>query len=138
MIIIGKLEKFMGGPTPSTGERIHVTINRAGTIRLNRNCYRLLGKPPAVYLYYSKEDSVIALEPVQTARLATAFPVRTTTSGWRVQAAPLCKHYNIRIDTTEKFISPELSPDGRRLLLKLTETVTVRQIRPKRSRERRT
>lgn len=54
----------MAGPTLSTHDRLHVTINRGGLIRLNENCYRLLGKPPAVYLYYSPEDSVIALEPV--------------------------------------------------------------------------
>ncbi|MBK9155718.1 MAG: hypothetical protein IPM25_16175 [Chloracidobacterium sp.] len=129
MIIIGKLEKFMGGPTPSTYDRLHVTINRAGLIRLNDNCYRLLGRPPAFYLYYSKEDNVIALEPVHSASAPAAFPVKTTTSGWRIQAAPLCKHYGIRIETTERFVNPEITRDGPRLLLDLTETTTVRQVR---------
>lgn len=129
MIIIGKLEKFIGGPTPSIQDRIHVTINRGAVIRLNDNCYRLLGRPPAVYLYYSKEDSAIALEPVHASHMPTAFPVKTTTSGRRIQAAPLCKHYGIRIETTERFVNPEFTSDGQRLLLKLTETVTVKQVR---------
>lgn len=134
MIIVGKLEKFMAGPTLSTHDRLHVTINRGGLIRLNENCYRLLGKPPAVYLYYSTDDSVIALEPVHAFRMPAAFPVKTTTSGWRIQASPLCKHYGIRIDTTERFINPEFSSDGQRLLLKLTETVTVKQMRGRKKR----
>jgi hypothetical protein len=133
MIIIGKLEKFMGGPTPSSRERIHVTINKGGLIRLNENCYRRLGKPEAVYLYYSKEDGVIALEPVHSFRMPMAFPLKPTSCGRRIQASPLCKHYGIRIDSTERFINPEFSPDGKKLLLKLTDTVTVRQTRKRKA-----
>ena len=129
MIIFGKLEKFTGGPTPSPRERMHVTINKGGLIRLNENCYRRLGKPEAVYLYYSKEDTVIGIEPVHSFRMPSAFPVKPTSSGRRIQASPLCKHYGIRIDSTERFVNPEFSRDGKQLLLKLTETVTVKQVR---------
>ena len=137
MIIIGKLEKFTDGPTPSPRERMHVTINKGGSIRLNENCYRRLGKPDAVYLYYSKEDQVIALEPVHSFRMPMAFPVKPTTSGRRIQASPLCKHYGIRIDSTERFVNPEFSSDGKQLLLKLTETVTVKQLRKRKAKSER-
>lgn len=131
MLLSGKLEKFTAGPTPSAHDRLHVTINSGGMIRLNINCWRLIGKPAAVYLYFSREDSVIAIEPVHSFRMPTAFPLKNTTSGWRIQAAPFCKHYGIRLDSTERFLHPELSSDGKMLLLKLTETITVKQMRRK-------
>ncbi|MCA1590368.1 MAG: hypothetical protein LC734_08280 [Acidobacteria bacterium] len=127
-------EKFLGGPTQSMHDRLHVTINKENVIGLNQNCYRMLGKPPAVYLYYSRAKDIIAIEPVPSPRLPLAFPVKMKTHvGWRINASPFCKHFNIRLDSTERFINPELSLDGMQLLLKLNETVTVRQIRRKKS-----
>ena len=129
----GRLEKFMGGPTQSMHDRIHVTINAQNVIGLNNNCYKQLGKPPAVYLYFSREDDLIAIEPVHSHRMPAAFPVKQKTSvGWRINASPFCKHYNIRIDSTERFTSPEFR-DGK-LHLKLAETATIRQIRRKKQR----
>ena len=123
-------EKFRGGPTLAAADRVYVTINKENVIGINANCYRLLGKPPAVNLYFSSSRDVIAIEPVQSAHLPEAFPVRQKTSvGWRINASPFCKHFGIRIDSTERFIHPELR-DGR-LHLKLSETVTIRQIRRK-------
>jgi hypothetical protein len=123
-------EKFRGGPTKSTADRIHVTINKENVIGINQNCYRLLGKPPAVYLYFSRNRDVIAVEPVQSPNLPAAFPVKPKTSvGWRINASPFCKHFGIRLDATERFINPEIR-DGK-LHLNLGETVTTRQIRRK-------
>lgn len=132
MIVAGKFEKFMGGPTPSPHNRLHVTINPQYVIGLNKKCYEMLGKPPAVYLHYNRDEHIIGIEPVHSFRMPAAFPVKEKTSvGWCVRASPLCKHYNIRIDSTERFIRPDLSRDGKMLLLKLTETVTVTQQRRK-------
>lgn len=128
----GRLEKFTGGPTQSTHDRIYVSINAANVIGLNNNCYKMLGRPPAVYLYFSREDDLIAIEPVHSHRLPAAFPVKQkATDGWRINASPFCKNYNIRIDTTERFTSPEIC-DGK-LHLKLSETTTIRQMRRKRA-----
>lgn len=70
-----------------------------------------------------------ALGPVQSVNVPEAFPVKRKTSvGWRVNASPFCKHFGIRIDSTERFTNPEIR-DGR-LILNLGETVTIRQIRP--------
>jgi len=49
--------------------------------------------------------------------------------GGAFSGAPFLKQIGIRIDSTERFISPEFR-DGA-LHLKLTETVTVRQMRRK-------
>jgi hypothetical protein len=123
-----KYEKFLGGPTRSADERVYVSLSKANLLVFNNNCYKLLGKPTAVYLYFSRSDDMIAVEPVHSRRLPAAFPVlEKYASGWRVNASPFCKHFNIRLDTTERFISPEFR-DGA-LQLKLSETVTVRQLR---------
>jgi len=123
-------EKFNGGPTKPPNERIHVTINRRNTILMNQNCYRLIGKPYAVYLYYSRVKDVIAVEPLHNPRLPAAFPVKEKNSaGWRIQAGPFFKHFGIRVDTTERFIAPDIR-DGK-LMLKLSETVTVNRLRTK-------
>jgi hypothetical protein len=124
------MEKFMGGPTQSPHDRIHVTINAQNVIGMNNNCYKMLGKPPAVYLWFSREDDVIAIEPVHSHRLPAAFPVKEKTSvGWRINASPFCKNYNIRIDSTERFVSPEIRDN--KLWLNLRETATIRQMRRK-------
>ena len=121
-----KFEKFQGGPTQSPLDRIYISISKANVIAFNNNCYRMLGKPPAVYLYFSRADDTIAIEPVHSHRMPAAFPVKEKQkAGWCIHASPFCKHFDIRVDTTERFISPELRDGG--LQLKLSETVTVRQ-----------
>jgi len=129
-IIDRDFEKFLGGPTQSMHDRLHVTINKENVIGMNENCYRLLGKPLAANLFFSRTRDIIAIEPLQTPRLATAFPVKRKNSvGWRINASPFCKHFNIRLESTERFIAPEIIDN--KLLLKLSETVTVKQFRRK-------
>jgi hypothetical protein len=124
-------EKFRGGPTPGPAERIHVTLDKWHVIGLNENVYRLLGKPTAVYLYFSRSTDTIALEPLQHSRLTEAFPVKQKAAGWIVRTSPFCRHFNIRVEGTQKFIAPDIR-DGK-LLLKLSETITVRTNRGKKS-----
>lgn len=127
-----EFEKFRGGPTQSTSDRIHVTINKENVIGMNDNLYRMLGKPLAVYLYFSRVKDIIAIEPVSSPRLPESFPVKEKNSvGWRINAAPFCKHFGIRIDSTTRFINPDIR-DGK-LHLNLSETVTLRQNRRKRT-----
>lgn len=124
-------EKFMGGPTESKADRLYVTINKDYVIGLNDKTYRLLGKPPAAYLYYSRARDTIMIEPVHSLRLPTAFPIKPRTKfGWRINASPFCTHFNIRLDSTQRFVTPEINSDGH-LVLKLNETVTIRQLRRK-------
>jgi len=127
-------EKFRGGANKPTSERIHVTLSPRGFIAMNKNCFALIGKPPAVYLYYSREKDNIAIEPVANPRLAESFPVtQKRESGWTIRASPFCRHFGIRVDTTTKFVSPDIR-DGK-LILKLSETVSVARLKPYRKKK---
>jgi hypothetical protein len=115
-------ERFRGGPNEAMSKRLHVTISPAKLILLNRNVYNLLGRPAAVHLGYSRQRDAIAIEPT-SARFNDAFPLVANPCNWRINAAPFCRHFGISIDTTLKFIDPEL--DGNTLYLKLGHTVSV-------------
>jgi hypothetical protein len=115
-------EKFLGGQNVAPKDRIHVTLNPKGRILLNRKVYGLLNQPEAVFLYYSRKDDTIAIEPTSL-RLAAAFPVRPRSTYYQIHASPFCRHNGIRITTTEKFIDPQIEEGI--MLLKLGETITV-------------
>jgi len=117
-----EFERFHGGPNEAASRRVHVTISPAHLILLNRNIYFHLGKPAAVYLNYSRTSDIIALEP-SSPRLPESFPVLEHGHGWRINAAPFCRHFGIKIDTQLKFIRPELVDNA--LHLKLRETISV-------------
>lgn len=117
-----KFEKYRGGPNVAAGARLHVTLARNGRLFFNRRVHDLLGRPAAVYLYFSRADDQIAVEP-SSPQLPESMPVFENKNGRRVNAAPFCRHFGIKLDTTEKFIRPEIA-DGA-LILKLSETVTV-------------
>ncbi len=123
MTLDRKWEKFKGGPQLKSSEEIRVTINRKGLIYMNPKAYQCFGSPKAVALYYSREDDSIAAEPAYP-RFAENFQVVKKQMGWAVHAATFCRHYNIRIPNTERFIRPDLTNEGH-LILNLRETVTV-------------
>lgn len=128
------LEKFRGGPNKPAQYRMRVSLNRHNVLTFNRNVFYHLGKPPAVYLYFSRVRDLIAVQPVASLNMAEAFPVLAKgLSGYRINAAPFCRHFGIRLDETLKFIDPELR-DGK-LELKLADTISVAQRRRKRKKE---
>ncbi|MEO5859015.1 MAG: hypothetical protein ABIR33_08715, partial [Pyrinomonadaceae bacterium] len=55
-----EFEKYRGGPTEDPKVRVHVSLAPNGRMILNRKAYELIGKPPAVYLYYSRTTDTIA------------------------------------------------------------------------------
>ena len=123
-------ETFLGGATKAARDRLNVTINWQKVISLNANCYRLLGKPEAVKLSFSRDLQTIAVTPCSP-RLNEAFPVLPkSTSGRRINAAPFCRHFRIDIDTTLRFLDPYLGPEGS-LHLDLRKVVSVAQVRRK-------
>lgn len=117
-----EFERFRGGPNEALSKRLHVTISPANLILLNRNIYNQLGRPEAVHLGYSRERDTIAVEPASL-RLNDSFPVIANPFNWRINAAPFCRHFGIRIDTTLKFVRPEII--GNTLHLNLSDTVSV-------------
>ena len=126
-------EKFTGGPNVPNNERIHVTINKMGVIYLNRNCHRMLGQPAAVHLFFNRIKDRIAIKKVQPL-LADAFPLKEKPGYYLIHASPFCRNYGIRLDTTEKFVRPDIDSDGI-LYLDLTNTLSVTKIRPDRKKK---
>ena len=116
-------EKFKGGPTIASQKRFYVTMNANGAIFLNSNTHKALGSPAGVALYYHRDKDTIAIEPANV-RLAESFPVNQRSSGWMVYASPFCRHFRIKLSTTESFINPDVNDQGA-LLLNLRTTVTV-------------
>lgn len=118
-------EKFLGGPTVAFSERVHVTIDKTGKIFLNAKAHRMMGRPQAVYLYFNRVKDLMILEPAQVGGATAAFTLKDGGHGSRmVYAKPFCKHFNIRVEGTQRFIEPEADAAGR-LFLKLSETVNV-------------
>ena len=97
------LEKFTGGPNKPAQFRMRVSLSRYGVLTFNKNAYAELGKPAAVYLYFSRLRDLIAVEPVQSINLPAAFPVlEKNISGYRINAAPFCRAERRREDDGEQ------------------------------------
>lgn len=120
-----KFEKYQGGPTLPRETRVHVSIDHRGVITMNATCYKLLGKPVSANLYFSRADDTIAIEPMDSLRLPTVFPFRPNATARYLNSAPFCRHYGIKLDSTLRFISPEIR-DGT-LQLKLSDTVIIKR-----------
>lgn len=130
MISVDDLEKFVGGPTPSAKTEVRVSINHQSVIVLNKLAYHKLGNPEAVFLHFSRSKNMIVVEPASSPRMPGAFPVKQQTPvNWRINASPFCRHYGISIDGTERFTNSDLNHDGSSLVLRLTETVSIKHVR---------
>ncbi|MBX3292294.1 MAG: hypothetical protein KF881_05295 [Acidobacteria bacterium] len=118
-------EKFRGGPADRTKYEnvVRVTINRKGMIYMNSKMYQLFGKPKAVALFYNREEDAIAIRPAYE-RFIEHFEVVKKQAGWAIHAASFCRHYRIRVPTTERFLRPDIDNDGN-MILHLRETINV-------------
>ena len=130
------LEKFTGGPNKPAQHRMRVTLRgKTGVLSFNKRTYKELGRPAAVYLHFSRVRDLIVIEPVQSINMPAAFPVlEKNISGYRINAAPFCRHFGIRIDTTVRFPHAEIR--NGRLELKLAETICVAQAKRPRKKNR--
>lgn len=129
-------EKFMGGPTVAYQERVHVTIGSKGAIFLNQKAHKMMGRPLAVYLYFNRPKDLIVLEPTQALTGNNAFLLKELPHGGRhIYITPFCKHFGIRLKTTEKFLNPTVDAVGC-MYLKLSETITV-SLGPRKKRQNR-
>ncbi|HMT06396.1 MAG TPA: hypothetical protein PKA82_00220 [Pyrinomonadaceae bacterium] len=122
-----EFETFRAGANEPIANRMHVTISPAKLILLNRNLFNKLGKPEAVSLSYSRKRDIIAVKPISS-RLNEAFPVAPTGMSFRINAAPFCRHFNIKIDQTLRFVAPAIEDEGI-LHLDLNQTVSVARTR---------
>jgi hypothetical protein len=122
-------ERFRGGATKPSRERLHITINHAGKIFLNSNAHRMIGKPAAAYVYYNRTKDELAIEPASP-RMPDAFPLRAHNSsgGHTIYASPVTRHFGIKLDGTNKFIAPDIDQHGI-LHLKLSNIVQTARVR---------
>lgn len=96
----------------------------------------MMGRPQAVYLYFNRPKNMIILEPTQAATSPESFLLRDAGhSARQVHANPFCKHFNIRVPTTMRFINPTVDAVGC-MYLKLSETVSV-ALAPRKKRQNR-
>ena len=126
MTLDRKWEKFRGGPQAgpmAMRNQVRVTINQKGLIYMNTRMFTEMGRPKAVALYYSREDDAIAVQSAYE-RFDEHFLVVKRQTGWAIHASTFCRHYNIRVPNTERFLRPDLDSEGT-LILTLRETVTV-------------
>ncbi len=123
-------EKFPGGPNEALQDRLYVTLSPTRNIVINRKVYEQLGQPSSVRLYYSRKRDCIGIERTSDS-FNDSFPLmKNGPVGWRISAAPFCRHFNISVETTVKFLHPEINSGS--LLINLGETISV--ARPKRRR----
>jgi hypothetical protein len=122
-------EEYEGGPTIGPRVRIHVTLRQKGQIYFNTNTHRMLGRPEAVKLYYSRERDTIAIAPANP-RQPKNFPVRPDVNGYKIYAAPFLRHYRIPCDNSQRFINADIDADGC-LILELAKTVNIDRPQPK-------
>ena len=118
-----EFEKYKGGPTVASRDRMHVTINHRGLIYLNANTHRMLGRLVAANLYFNRAKDQIAIEPT-SARLPGVFPIHAKREGYVINAGPFCQHFGIRLTGTQRFVDPEIDQKGI-LLLELSNVVTI-------------
>ena len=120
-----KFEKFLGGPSHRMDlkNKLRATINRRGMIYFNEKLFAELGSPPAVALYFNREDGQIAVQAAFELSGA-AFPVQKHQAGWVVRASTFCRHFGIRVPVTQEFLRPWIDVEGI-LRLNLVETITV-------------
>ena len=125
MTLDREYEKFAGGPNQPNRDRIHITINKTGLIYINGNGHRMMGRPEAVQLFFNKAKDKIAIKPAH-ARLADVFPLKEKNGYYLIHSSPFCRHYGIRLNTTEKFVHPDIDDEGI-LHLDLSDTITVKR-----------
>lgn len=75
-----------------------VTIQKRGTISLNKSAYSALGEPEAVELLYDRDERIVGLRAAESS-LEHAYPVRSATgrgSGpYIISAIAFTKFYDI-------------------------------------------
>ncbi len=115
----------MGGPTVPYKERVHVTLDAGGRIFLNQKSHKIMGRPLGVYLYYNRPKDMIILEKTDALTAPNVFVFKDGGYSARILwAGPFCKHFNIRVQGTVKFLDPTTDALGN-LYLKLSETINV-------------
>ena len=125
---------FEGRPNTRDRSTLRVTLNKKGIFLLNLATYSAMGRPAAVEFRFDEKTRTIGLAP-KDPRAENAFPMKGILTMARkkasekytymvVNAAPFCRHFDIRPVGTVQFGGIDMDNDGT-LLLELNKAVSV-------------
>lgn len=108
---------------------LYVTMNRMGTIVLNRVAHERMGAPAAFNLLYDADNNTIGLKPTAE-RMRDAYPAnRSGRHGRRkISAYRLVIECGLHIKDTLEFPDAEIDLDGILVLNLRTATVSKRAL----------
>jgi hypothetical protein len=117
-------EEFPTGPRDAE-DRLHVTLDRKGTLLLGRTVFERMRKPEAVVLLFDRLNGLIGVRPAPMHQ-PNAYPViaKSQVTYRVVRASRFCRHYGIRVPSTIAFDKPMIEQD-RTLVLNLRATRNV-------------
>jgi hypothetical protein len=96
---------------------VYVTINREGTIALNKVAYNRMGAPAAFLIMFDRVNNRIALKPTALAmKHAYRAGKYGKHGGRRIRAFRLLTTFGIKIDETLEFKGAEVDQDGQLIL----------------------
>jgi hypothetical protein len=107
------------------GAKPFVTVQKKGTLSLNRAAFEALGSPKMVVLLYNPERKIIALRPSDEDN-PRAYPVRRLGergNTYIVAGTAFTAHYEIPTEPARRFQATKA--DGNILLIDLTSDSTV-------------
>jgi hypothetical protein len=108
---------------------IYVTLNKQGTIVMNRAAHERLGGTEAFLLLYDAANNTVGLKPTARA-IKNAYPVAKygRHGGVRVNAYRLLAECGLVVKETLEFPDAEIDPDGILVLNLRTARVSNRAI----------
>jgi hypothetical protein len=106
---------------------VYVSLNREGTIVINKIAYRRMGEPAAFLIMFDRVNNRIALKPTAAA-MKHAYRARTYGhhGSRRVRAYRLLTDFGIKVDETLEFKNAEIDQDGQLFLDLRTARVSAR------------
>lgn len=106
---------------------VYVTINREGSIAMNRITYHRMGSPAAFLIMFDRVNSRIALKPTALSMKHAYRSCKYQKHGGRcIRAYRLLTEYGIKIPETLEFKEPEIDMDGQLILDLRTARVSPR------------
>lgn len=102
----------------------HVTIQKRGTISMNRSAFLAAGSPDAVELLYDRDARIIGLRAIEV-NAHNAYhvrhPSRSANGPWIISAMAFTKFYDIDTSTTLRW---DAYLDGGALCVDLNQSAT--------------
>jgi hypothetical protein len=82
-----------------------VTVQKNGSIALNRPAYGALGEPTAIELLFDREERIIGMRGVSR-KTGHSYPVRNTESNpgqYLISGVAFTKYYEIKTDVSRRY-----------------------------------